>query len=90
MANLEDLRKIVSEEVANLLNRGVGRSVLASKQDSKGVWHVYELFLGAGLAKHLGPSAYETALRLGVPNIGNHGDEVFDRFSPVEGHWAES
>lgn len=92
MASEADVRKIVHDEVKALLDAGTGRSVLAERNDSKGIWHVYELYLGAGHAKHLGPSGFAAANAVHVPSIGrlDATNGVWDRFEPMGGSWAES
>lgn len=88
MASLDEVRKIVNQEVRAVLEAGAGRSVLATRVNSKGEGAIYELFLGSGLAVHLSPEGVRGANGVQVPDIGVKGPEVFDRFHPIEGHWA--
>lgn len=91
MATEAEVRKIVREEVKGLLDAGTGRSVLAERNDAAGTWHVYELFLGAGRAKHLNPIGFAAANGVRIPNIGkiDRTNGLWDRFEPVGGTWVD-
>jgi hypothetical protein len=88
MASLEEVRAIVRQEVESVAKRGVGRSVLATYDGTA----VYELFPGAGVAKHLSPAGLAAAKAVGVEHVGNFpaSDGIWSRFQPLEGGWYKA
>lgn len=83
MATLDQVRGIVRDEIESALRRGVGRSFTAERDGA-----IYEVFPGAGVARHLSPEAYEEARKV-VEHVGTLAAPVWDRFVPIEGSWFE-